>query len=49
MKESATGDWKIIGNKVDLKLEKNKYELFFRVVNLAGVAGPEHRIVIDSK
>jgi hypothetical protein len=49
MKESASGDWKIIGNKVDLKLEKSRYELSFRVINLAGVSGPEHRIVIDSK
>ena len=49
MKESATGDWKSVGNKLDLKLEKNKYELTFRVVNIAGVTGPEHRILIDSK
>jgi hypothetical protein len=49
VKESDTGDWKSVGNKLDLKLEKNKYELTFRVANLAGVTGPEHRIVIDSK
>jgi hypothetical protein len=49
MKESASGEWKTTTNKLDLKLEKNKYELFFRVVNLAGVVGPEHRILIDSK
>ena len=32
-----------------LKLENRKYELVFRAVNLAGVSGPEHKIIIDSK
>jgi len=48
MKDSATGEWNPVSDKMDLKLEKNNYDLFFRVVNLAGVAGPEHRIKIKS-
>ena len=30
-----------------IDLKKKRYELIVRAENLAGVAGPEHRIVID--
>jgi hypothetical protein len=49
MKEMPAGEWKIVGNKFGMKLEKRKYELALRVVNLAGVTGPEHRIIINNK
>jgi hypothetical protein len=49
MKESTEGDWKPVDKTLDMKLEKNKYDLSFRVINLAGVTGPEHYIKIDSK
>lgn len=49
MKELPGGEWKTTGDKADLKLEKKKYEWVFRAVNVAGVPGPEHRVMIDSK
>jgi hypothetical protein len=49
IKESPEGEWKPVNNILDLKLEKSKYDLAFRVINLAGVTGPEHIIKIDSK
>jgi hypothetical protein len=49
MKESSEDVWKPAGKTVDLKLKKNKYELTFRAVNLAGVSGPEYKIIINSR
>jgi len=49
MKESAMDIWTPYSEKLDLKLEKSRYDLYFRVVNLAGVTGPEHRIKIYSR
>lgn len=49
MKESPSGEWKAIGNKLSMKLTKKEYDLTFRTVNLAGVTGPEHKILIKSK
>jgi len=40
------GGWKDISSEVRIELQKGTNELFFRTVNLAGVSGPEHRIVI---
>jgi hypothetical protein len=49
MKDSAEGEWKKVDKKINIDLKANKYDLAFRTVNLAGVAGPVHKIVIDSK
>jgi hypothetical protein len=49
MKENPSGEWKSIPDTIGLNLTLNRYELLFRTVNLAGVTGPEHKIVIDSK
>lgn len=49
MKESSEDIWNPVKNDVDFKLEKNRYELTFRTVNLAGVCGPLHRIIINSR
>jgi hypothetical protein len=49
MKDLSTGEWGKVEDNFDLKLKKRKYELVFRTVNLADVAGPEHKIIIDSK
>jgi hypothetical protein len=49
MKELPSGEWKTIGEKLDKELKNKEYELIFRVVNLANVTGPEHKIVIKSK
>jgi len=39
--------WKDVSNTVETKLEKDKNEIAFRVVNLAGVTGPEHKIILE--
>ena len=41
----ATG-WKDVSNALDIELKKDTTEIVFRVVNLAGVTGPEHKIII---
>ena len=52
MKEMPDGDpiaigWKDVPKIVELELKKDTNEIVFRVVNLAGVTGPEHKIIID--
>lgn len=49
MKESPDGEWKPVEKAFDINLKEKEYELSFRAVNLAGVSGPEHKIVIKSK
>ncbi len=49
MKESPSGDWVRVEKAFPLDLKAKKYELTFRTINLAGVSGPEHKILIDSK
>jgi len=39
--------WKDVSNTTELALKKDKNEFVFRAVNLAGVTGPEHRIIIE--
>jgi len=47
MKKDADGEWKDISDNVDIALQKNKNELFFRTLNIPGVMGAEHKIVIE--
>ena len=49
MKLAPSGDWKTVDEKSELDLKERKYELAFRAVNLAGVTGPEHHIILESK
>jgi hypothetical protein len=49
MKELPAGEWGRVEDSFDLPLKKKRHELAIRAVNLAGVTGPEHRIIIDSK
>lgn len=46
MRRNPDGGWKDIDASVRMEIEGEKEELTFRVINLAGVAGPEHKIVI---
>jgi hypothetical protein len=48
MKPAVQEDWQTIGESIEIPLEKDGYEAFFRTVNLAGVTGPEHRILIEA-
>ncbi len=49
MKRLPSGAWAKVDDKVEINLKDKKYDLVFRTMNLAGVTGPEHKIVIDSK
>ncbi|MBS1608680.1 MAG: transglutaminase domain-containing protein [Bacteroidetes bacterium] len=47
MKEMPDTDWKDVTNIVELSLKNNKNEFVFHTVNLAGVTGPEHKVIIE--
>lgn len=47
MKELPDGTWEDVPGDVEIKLTSDKAEKVFRVVNLAGVAGPEHKIIFN--
>jgi len=47
MKELPDGDWKDVSNSLEIESKKDKNEMIFRTVNLAGVTGPEHKIIIE--
>lgn len=47
MKDLPDGDWKDVTSRVEIKLKKDKNEIVFRTINLAGVTGPIHKIVIE--
>ncbi|KPL26069.1 MAG: hypothetical protein AMS23_03385 [Bacteroides sp. SM1_62] len=49
MKEVPSGDWKKVGGSFSIPLKRKRHELTFRTMNLAGVTGPEHKIVITRK
>lgn len=49
VRESTLDKWKKTDEKISLTLTERQYELAFRAVNLAGVPGPEHKIIFGSK
>lgn len=46
MRKLPAGEWENIPDTIDINLMKDKYEIIFRAENLAGVTGPEHKIII---
>lgn len=48
MKKSPGNNWESVDSDIEIELKDKKHELVFRAVNLAGVTGPEHKIVIES-
>ncbi len=46
-KESLESDWKDVPDSLELSLKKSKNEMSFRTLNLQGVTGAEHRILIE--
>ncbi len=46
MRELPDGKWRNVTDSVEIVLNKERYELIFRTVNLAGVTGSEHKIII---
>ena len=49
MKMLPEGEWKDVPAFVVLEVGDDKKEIVFRVINLAGVTGPEHRIAVARK
>ena len=49
MKRFPSGSWTRCEETTDLKLSGKKEEFAFRAINLAGVAGPEHKVIIQSR
>jgi len=45
----ASGRWEKSDDKVLMELSTQKHELLFRALNLAGVSGPVHTIIIERK
>jgi hypothetical protein len=46
MKELPGSEWKNISDSIEVVLNKERNEILFRAVNLAGVTGPEHKIIL---
>ncbi|MBK8884899.1 MAG: transglutaminase domain-containing protein [Bacteroidales bacterium] len=49
MKQLPSGTWMKTDKDQEIKLKGEKMEFVFRTVNLAGVTGPEHNIIIARK
>ena len=49
VKDPVSGSWEKTDEKLNLELKEQKHELAFRTLNLAGVSGPEHSIIIERK
>lgn len=46
MKIKPNEEWKKISNTAEINLTADKNEIIFRAENIAGVTGPEHKIII---
>jgi hypothetical protein len=46
MKRGSESSWRKVPSTIEVDLSGDREELVFRAVNLAGVSGPEHKIVI---
>jgi hypothetical protein len=49
MKASPSEVWEEVADTVIVELREEKHELVFRAMNLAGVIGPEHKVVIAAR
>ena len=47
IKKSYSGVWQTTTDSLEIYLENRKHELLFRTINIANIAGPEHKIVIE--
>jgi hypothetical protein len=48
IKIAPDGQWQKVENPVKIKLDRRQHEVIFRAVNLAGVAGPEHKVILQN-
>lgn len=49
MKEISSGDWQKVENELEIDLTDNTHEFIFRIVNLANVTGPVHKVIIQKE
>ena len=49
MKKLPDGNWEKVDAEIRMGLADTEYKMVFRAVNLAGIAGPEHRVIISSR
>lgn len=49
IKEMPDGIWEDVSNNAVKKLKKDKYEWLFRLENIAGVTGPEYKVMIEKE
>jgi hypothetical protein len=49
MKASDSDSWNQVEDKLEVELNNIKHEMLFRAVNLASIAGPEHKVLILSE
>ncbi len=48
MKAQPSGEWEKVDDVLSVDLSKKRHEFVFRCVNILGVTGPEHKIVISA-
>jgi len=49
LRTAPSGGWEAVEDSLDVELSGERNEFQFRILNLAGVAGPVHKIVISRK
>ena len=47
MRGGTSPDWQQVDESISVDLKKKRHELVFRVVNMAGIGGTEHKITIS--
>ena len=46
MKEPSSEEWMQVDASLQIDLKSKRHEWHFRIINLAGVSGPEHKIIV---
>lgn len=49
VRDTPEGEWRKVESPCQFDLTRKKHEFSFRVLNLAHVTGPEHKVIVESK
>ena len=49
VRSGSSGEWEMVEDSLLMELSEERHEFQFRTMNLAGVSGPVHRIVVSRK
>ena len=49
LRKGSVGEWEAVENTLEMELSGERLEFYFRTMNLAGVGGPLHKIIISKK